>query len=391
MKWRFTVVHREDLIVEEKRIKIAVDARTMGSRPSGIGIYLYNFLKQLIKYEELELVLISDVAESEYINYFKKQGVSVITYGKHFYNSGAVYKYFRFVKKLLQVEKPDIFWEPNTVIPIDISGDYKVVITVHDMFPVEYVKYFGIVYSMYFKHSLKKTLKYADKIMYVSECTRKATHKFFPEAEKIDSCVTHIICKRPELDSVKEKVSESELMLPEEYFLYVGNMEKRKGVDLLLKAYAVYKERGGKRHLVLAGRMLEKDIEELMVSVAEKTKTVIYKDYVSNDEKLILYDKSSAFVFPSKAEGFGIPVIEAIWQLRPVIVSDLPIFDEIAGDCINRFNIECDEIQMVENLVNMLLEYNDMVDEAAYRDVVSRYQPQVLGDKVRNFIVGVRV
>ena len=43
-------------------MKIAVDARTLGSRPSGVGMYLNDFLKQLMKYEDLEFVLISDVA-----------------------------------------------------------------------------------------------------------------------------------------------------------------------------------------------------------------------------------------------------------------------------------------------------------------------------------------
>lgn len=54
-------------------MKIAVDARTLGSRPSGVGMYLNDFLKQLMKYEDLEFVLISDVAESEYIKSFIKK------------------------------------------------------------------------------------------------------------------------------------------------------------------------------------------------------------------------------------------------------------------------------------------------------------------------------
>lgn len=51
-------------------MKIAVDARTLGSRPSGVGMYLNDFLKVLMKYREFEFVLLSDVAESEYIRYF---------------------------------------------------------------------------------------------------------------------------------------------------------------------------------------------------------------------------------------------------------------------------------------------------------------------------------
>ena len=57
-------------------MKVAIDARTLGSRPSGVGMYLNDFLKQLIKYKDIEFVLISDVAESEYIKSFKNKGRS---------------------------------------------------------------------------------------------------------------------------------------------------------------------------------------------------------------------------------------------------------------------------------------------------------------------------
>ena len=53
-----------------KKLKIAVDARTLGSRPSGVGMYLNDFLEQLITYDEFEWVLFTDVKESEYIKRF---------------------------------------------------------------------------------------------------------------------------------------------------------------------------------------------------------------------------------------------------------------------------------------------------------------------------------
>ena len=54
-----------------KKLKIAVDARTLGSRPSGVGMYLNDFLEQLITYDEFEWVLFTDVKESEYIKRFE--------------------------------------------------------------------------------------------------------------------------------------------------------------------------------------------------------------------------------------------------------------------------------------------------------------------------------
>ena len=103
-------------------MKIAIDARTLGSRPSGVGMYLNDFLKQLIKYEDMEFVLISDVAESEYIKSFQNKGIKVYTQGKKVYKSAGVYSYFAFVKKQLELIKPDIFWEVNTISLRVITG-----------------------------------------------------------------------------------------------------------------------------------------------------------------------------------------------------------------------------------------------------------------------------
>lgn len=66
-------------------------------------------------------------------------------------------------------------------------------ITIHDMFPIEYVEYFGQVYSMYFKYNLKKTLKNTDMILYNSEQTKSTTEEFFPEAKSIANVNAYII------------------------------------------------------------------------------------------------------------------------------------------------------------------------------------------------------
>ena len=84
-----------------------------------------------------------------------------------------------YVKKQLDIIKPDIFWEVNTIIPINLGGSFKTMITIHDMFPIEYVEYFGQVYSMYFKYNLKKTLKNTDMILYNSEQTKRSTPFLF--------------------------------------------------------------------------------------------------------------------------------------------------------------------------------------------------------------------
>ena len=132
-----------------KKLKIAVDARTLGSRPSGVGMYLNDFLEQLITYDEFEWILFTDVKESEYIKRFEARGIKVIEWGKPVYRSAGVYAYFAFIKKELKQVRPDIFWEVNSIIPINLGGSFKTLITIHDMFPIQYVRYFGKIYSYY--------------------------------------------------------------------------------------------------------------------------------------------------------------------------------------------------------------------------------------------------
>ena len=362
-------------------MKIAVDARTLGSRPSGVGMYLNDFLKVLMKYREFEFVLLSDEAESEYIRYFMEKGIPVITQGKAVYRSAGVYSYFSFIQKQLNEIQPDLFWEVNTIIPIRLKGNFKTMITIHDMFPIEYVEYFGIVYSLYFKHNLAKTLRNTDMILYNSIQTKKTTEKLFPAARKIANCNAYIIANP--LKDTWETTDKG-------YFLYVGNMEKRKGVDLLLKGYRRYRELGGTKELILAGKMQEDDIDSLLKQTMAQTKGITYLDYVTHDKKHQLFADCSCFVFPSKAEGFGMPLIEVMKFGKPMIVGNLDIYDEIIGQHGDRFDLNGTEQHQIDNLAEKMLHFNSNVDEEAYKEIIAKYAPEKLGRIVRDFILTIQ-
>lgn len=359
-------------------MKIAVDARTLGSRPSGVGMYLYDFLKVLMTYKEFEFVLFSDVAESEYIQYFAKRGITVITQGKAVYKSAGVYSYFAFIKRKLREVQPDLFWEVNTIIPIRLKGHFKTMITVHDMFPIEYVKYFGRIYSFYFQYNLAKTLRNTDMILYNSIQTKKTTEKFYPEARKKANCNAYII---------SNPLKEQPQITDKGYLLYVGNMEKRKGVDLLIKGYARYRKTGGTKELILAGKMQEEDIRQLLEETRKTTPGITYLDYVEHSKKTELFSECSCFVFPSKAEGFGMPLLEVMKFQKPIIVGNLDIYTEIVGNNVNRFDLNCSEEKQIENLSEAMKHFRTEINEEAYQKTVEKYAPEKLGEIVRTFIL----
>lgn len=367
-------------------MKMVIDGRTFGSSPSGVGIYAFNYSKELVNTEH-KIILLTDVETSEEMAYMRERNIEIISYGMKVYRSVQIFKYFDFVKRTLCRIQPEIFWEPNILIPGKLVGyKGKVMITIHDMFPVTHVQYFGWRYGTYFRALLKRTIKRTDIVLYNSAETKDESEHYFPKLGTKKNYILYVIVPRiKEADRVKQ--CEGCKNIEElEYFLYVGNMEKRKGVDLLLDAYIKYRQNGGTKALVLAGKSREKDIDEKIVDTASQSDKVFYLGYVSEEEKQYLYQNCSCFLFPSMAEGFGICVLEAMNYYKPIIASDLSIFREIVGGCINYFPLEGGRTAQIKNLSQKMLHSLEQVDHEEYNGVMTRYLPGRLGKQMDDIV-----
>ena len=81
------------------------------------------------------------------------------------------------------------------------------------------------------------------------------------------------------------------------------------------------------------------------------------------------------------------PLIEGMKFKKPILVGNLDIYDEIRGTEVNKFDLNCDERQQIENLANAMLNFSSSVNETAYEETVARYSPDRLGKIVRDFIL----
>lgn len=367
-------------------MKIAVDVRTMGSRPSGIGMYIFNFLCELSGYPDLELILISDVDTSEQMKEMKKRDIPVYLYGKQVFRSAGVFGYFSFVQQTLLQIKPDFFWEPNNLLPRklkDFGG--KTIVTVHDIFPISTPQYFGMLYRIYFRIMFGRSLKEADAVLYDSEFSRQEVEQIYPYAQNKNTFLSYVIIRQHDHKSVNAP----KLSMDTPYFLYVGNIEQRKGSDLLLKAYEKYCEEGGKVRLVMGGGIKDDNLKNMIEASQKRTGNVEYAGYLSDEKKVAYICGCSAFIFPTKAEGFGMPIIEVMEYNRPIIARKLPIFGELIGDCISYFDIDTDENKEIESLSRLMHQAEAGtidVDSAAYQRTLERYGARVLGTKLVDYL-----
>jgi glycosyltransferase involved in cell wall biosynthesis len=176
-------------------------------------------------------------------------------------------------------------------------------------------------------------LKYSTKIITISNTVANELRRNFKSInQKIE-----IIYEFVDDKFVKQKQTYDRIV-DKPYLLFVGNRKRHKNLSLLLKAFALIKEKIP-HYLVIAGsKDREKDEVDILVENLNIQERVIQLIKPSDEVIISLYKFSDLFVFPSLFEGFGLPPLEAVSLGCPVILSDIPILREIFGEAGFYFN-----------------------------------------------------
>ena len=144
---------------------------------------------------------------------------------------------------------------------------------------------------------------------------------------------------------------------------------------------------GGNKKLKIAGSIRDTKIERLINNeILNSNKRIEYLGYVDRNKKEELIQKSSALIFPSYIEGFGIPPVEAIAKGKPIIVSDINIFKEILQDDANYFSISNDFDKNVLNLYKVMNDFKNN-DLQKSKKILEKYNSKTLTKKLADFIL----
>jgi glycosyltransferase involved in cell wall biosynthesis len=233
---------------------------------------------------------------------------------------------------MLRKEKIDLFHGAMAVLPV-LSG-IPSVLTIHDLalelFPETMHWKNWLPLKLFMKASARK----ADRIIAVSENTKKDLIKFYgimPEQVKViylgvDKNFSFV--KKENDDGVLRRYN-----LKPGYILNVGTLEPRKNIVRLLEAYRlIAADLSRAPQLVIAGGKgwLSEDINKRIDSLGLKAK-VILTGYVPDDDLPSLYRGAALFVYPSLYEGFGLPPLEAMASGVPVVSSNTSAIPEVVG------------------------------------------------------------
>lgn len=328
-------------------MKIGIDARTIlnpeKGEAIGIGHYTYQLIRNILEIDKAnEYVLFFDfhVREKD-IKKFTQPNVKIKFYPFSDYKKYLPGAYSEILgTATLSKEKLDVLHStsPHSRIPSSYRG--KCIVTFHDLAYYKIPKCYSPVRIAKEKAVYNLMAGKADRIIAVSESTKKDMEEIFKVSEEKINVIYSGLDKRffDEPKTEGKKILEK-YGITKKYILFLGTLEPSKNVTRLLESFAIFKEKTKKENLkfdyqlVLAGKRgwLSKEylrtIKDLGLS-----KDVIFTGYVIGDELVPLFKNSQFFIMPSLYEGFGMTVLEAFATGTPAIVSRVSSLPELCGD-----------------------------------------------------------
>lgn len=230
-----------------------------------------------------------------------------------------------------------------------IGKRYKLILTLHDLIyykhrkPPRFLSWpIRVIWRLFHLSfwPVRVLLNKANAVVTISKTTKSLI-----VSDRLTVRPVHVVYNASSMPIAKTSNTQAK----SKNLVYMGSFMPYKNVEALIRAVDQLPE----YTLTLCSKVDAKRKEELLHGLNMETKSRIrFANGVSEPEYMSLVDESFAVVSASKDEGFGIPLIEAMSRAIPVIVSDIPIFHEVAAEAGHFFNPNstAELIREIENL-----------------------------------------
>lgn len=311
-------------------MRIGIDVTALPTQLFGAGNYIVNLTQTLIR---------TDSANDYFV--FSKPQQAPLFAGRGYAQivpADLPTRYHRIAweqvafPRLIQRYRLDVVHSPHYTMPVLASCAR--VVTFHDMTFMLHPEAHLLYKLLFFRTMIPISARSADALIAISQNTQKDILNLFPARSNRLFTIPYGIV--PIFQPMPRSAQINALRkydLPEPFVLYVGNLEPRKNLPSLLRAFATLVKRGLPHSLVLVGSRgwMDDDIFSTLrdLNVGHR---VFMPGYVPQEELPALYSAASLFVYASRYEGFGLPILEAMACGVPVITSNVASMPEIAGD-----------------------------------------------------------
>lgn len=318
-------------------MKISLDAKRAYHNSRGLGNYSRDTIRLLTTFApENEYYLIGKPSAK-----YSFGGTTTVAPHGIYRHCPTMFRSFGCVADLRGM---DVYMGLSGELPFGIHrvDALRKIVTIHDAIFIRYPELYSATYRYVFTQKVKYACHVADKIIAISEQTKRDVVRFFGVDEKKIEVVyqgcNNIFREKVTDEALKELSSYG---LPSEYILNVGAIEPRKNLENLIKAVGV--SGCGLPIVAVGGRS---KYAEQMRMLAEETGVSLTMLHGFPFRLFpAVYSKAMMFAYPSVFEGFGIPILEAMCVGTPVLTSTGSCFAETGGEaCVYANPLSVEEI-----------------------------------------------
>lgn len=316
------------------KMRIGFDSKRLFNNFTGLGNYSRTLVRNLGRFFK----------EHEYYLYSPKlkrtPETALFLDQKPFYAHGSdsfFKSYWRTysIIDLLKKDKIELYHGLSHEIPVGLQkSKIKSVVTIHDLIFKIYPDLFNLLDRKIYDRKYKYSCYKADKIIAISNNTKSDIVDIYgidpDKIEVIYQPCDPIYYDPSPIESLNEVLARYNI--PNEYFLCVGSVEKRKNLKLILESYQQMTD-GRRIPLVMTGRGRKygKEISGIIKEKGLEKNVLWISDLHDNFDLKAVYCGSLALIYPSLYEGFGLPVVEAMLSKTPVITSYVSSLPEAGG------------------------------------------------------------
>jgi glycosyltransferase involved in cell wall biosynthesis len=309
------------------RARIGFDARMLGA--TGLGRYIEGLLPELVRQgQELEWVVFARAASVPELG-DAASGARLVR------SDAAHYRLAEQTQLLASIlgARLDLLHVPHYNAPMLYRG--PLVVTIHDLIPVAYPQiHSGWLPRAYNRLLIQAAARRAAAIITPSQATAADVQRRLHPRGPIIPIPEGVAPRWFANGLVPDDASTlARLSLPGAFFLYVGQWKPYRNIVTAIRALSQVRRQAPNAQLAIAGRV-DPRYPEIPGLVAQLglTHAVRFLGVVPDDTLQVLYRNTAALVLPSRQEGFGLPVLEAMAGGAPVVCSDIPALRETGGD-----------------------------------------------------------
>ena len=362
-------------------MNIAFDAKRITNNATGLGNYSRFVLEALTEYrpENRYLLYSPSIGHPElYRELLEHRSVQLHTPHRALaFLGGSLWRNYS-IPRLVREAKVDLFHGLSNELPLGLYRAQRVgtVVTIHDLAFIRYPQYYKPIDRLLYRRKYGASARAADHVITVSEQTRRDVIDIFGvEEERVTTVYQGCSERFAQIQPEEVAAARQALRLPQRYMLFVGSIEERK--NLLLAVEALSQLQDKELHLVAVGRRTP--YVQQVLDRARRLGVMSRLHLLHQVGATYLpgiYGGAEVFVYPSRFEGFGIPIIEALNAGIPVIGATGSCLEEAGGP--TSLYTDPDNADMLASLIDRVLIDISlrrlMIDEG--RSYVERFTPK---------------